>query len=100
MAANLLAIIDLADSGQFSRRIRASMVKAAIAVAGEAAGTTPRSTLRRSLSVNVFTDLESYTKRFAVAVASQSTIGLQSTDAEIDAAVASVWDAIAGAPPA
>lgn len=100
MVATLIGIIDLAESGQFARKVRAAMVKAAIAVAAEPSDTTPKSTLRRSLSVNVFVDLDGYTRRFAVAVAALPTITVQSVDADVDAAVSSVWNAIAGAPPA
>jgi hypothetical protein len=52
------------------------------------------------LSVNVFTDLDGYARRFALAVATNGVITYESIDGDIQFTVNSVWDTIAGAPPA
>ena len=100
MATALSEIHDLASWPPFQRRVQAAMVKAATAVGSEPAEQTPRSQLRRALSVNVFADLEDHTRRFAVAVASNPVITYESSDGDIEFTVNSVWDTIAGAPPA
>lgn len=100
MPADLTGITDLAEWPPFVRQVRAAMIQAAVAVASELADATPRSTLRRALSTNVFTDLDGYTARFAIAVASDAAITNASTDGQISFTVDAMWDAIAGAPPA
>jgi hypothetical protein len=100
VATDLAGISALSQWPPFIERVQAAMVKAAVAVGAEAQQETPRSTLRRSLSVNVFTDLDDYTRRFAVAVAANPVITHDSSDGDIEYTVNSVWDAIAGAPPA
>jgi hypothetical protein len=99
---SLSEIYDLSTWQPFVRKVQAAMVTAAKDVAAELepASPTPRSTLRRSLSVNVFTDLDGYTRRFAIAVATNPVLTYDSPDDAIQFTVNSVWDAIAGAPPA
>lgn len=100
MAQVLSEVHDLSEWPAFRRRVLAAMIVAAKDVGAEPADQTPRSTLRRALSVNVFTDLDGYTRRFAVAVAANPVIGFSSSDSDIQFTVNSVWDTIAGAPPA
>lgn len=100
MAATLSEIADLATWPPFMRRIRAAVAKAAVDIGAELAAETPRSQIRRSLSVNVFASLDDYTARFALAVARNPVITNDSSDSDIEFTVNSVWDVIAGAPPA
>jgi hypothetical protein len=100
LADTLSGITDLAAWPPFIRKVQAAMIKAAVAVGAEAAEPTPRSTLRRALSVNVFAALNDYTGRFSIAVATNSVITHSSPDGDIEFTVNSVWDSIAGAPPA
>lgn len=100
MAADLHGTTDLSSWPPFVRRVQAAMIKAATDVAAETSEETPRSTLRRALSVNVFANREDYTGRFAIAVASNPVITHDSSDGDLQFTVNSVWDAIAGAPPA
>lgn len=99
MADTLAGISDLAVWPPFVRRVQAAMIRAAVEVGAEAAEPTPRSQLRRALSVNVFTDLDGYTRRFAIAVAQNPVMTFGSSDGDIQFTVNSVWDAVAGAPP-
>jgi hypothetical protein len=99
---SLSDIADLATWPPFVRRIQAAMVTAAKDVAAELEpeNPTPRSTLRRALSVNVFANLDDYTRRFAIGVATNPAITHASSDNDIQFTVNSIWDAVAGAPPA
>jgi hypothetical protein len=99
MAGDLTANTDLASWPPFVRRVQAAMVRAAKAVGTEASEATPRSQLRRALSVNVFRDTDDYTRQFASAVADNPVIVHDSPDDAIEFTVNSVWDTIAGAPP-
>lgn len=99
MAVELDKIHDLSSWPPFVRRVESAMVKAATEVGAEPAEPTPRSQLRRALSVNVFTDLAGYADRFALAVAANPVINHESTDGDVQFTVNSVWDTIAGAPP-
>jgi hypothetical protein len=101
VASTLIGIIDLASWPPFRRKVQAAMIKAAVAVGAEAAvDGSPRSQLRRALSVNVFAALDDYTQRFAIAVATNPVVDADSPDDAIEFTVNSMWDAIAGAPPA
>lgn len=99
---SLSEIADLATWPPFIRKVQAAMITAAKDVAAEAEpeSPTPRSQLRRALSVNVFADLDDYTRRFAVGVATNPVITYNSPDGDIQFTVNSIWDAVAGAPPA
>jgi hypothetical protein len=101
VADTLTGITDLATWPPFRRRVRAAMLVAAVAVGNERpVDGDPRSTLRRALSVNAFAYTDDYEGRFAAAVAANPVITGDSSDGDIEFTVNSVWDAIAGAPPA
>jgi hypothetical protein len=100
VAQALSDITDLATWAPFTRKVQAAMILAATQVAAEIPDSSPRSTARRALSQNVFSDLDGYTARFGIAVATNPVITYESADSDIEFTVNSVWDAIAGAPPA
>lgn len=101
MATDLTAIIDLSSWPPFRRKVRAAAIKAAVAVGNEAAvDGDPRSQLRRALAVNVLAKPDDYTDRFSLAVATNPVIDADSPDDAIEFTVNSMWDAVAGAPPA
>ena len=97
---SLSDIADLAEWPPFVRRVRAAMISAAKDVGADADDGQDRTRLRRALSVNVILDPDTYARRFALVVASNPVINYGSTDDDIQFTVNSVWDAIAGAPPA
>jgi hypothetical protein len=102
MAGVLVDIADLATDPAFRRRVRAAMVVAAVQVAAEQANPNQpeRSNLRRSLATNIFADLDDHEERFAHAVAANPVITTDSSDSDLQFTVNSVFDAVAGAPPA
>lgn len=101
MATDLREIDYLAGYPDFVVRVRASMVKAAESIGQETSDiSTEYRRLRRVLSTNVLADRDTYASRFAAACAALSTVTKDTVDADLDTAVASVWDSIAGAGPA
>ncbi|WP_189061113.1 hypothetical protein [Longimycelium tulufanense] len=87
----------LAGRPEFVARVRAATVKAAVAVGAEADDGTEHRRLRRALSVNVLQEPESWSSRFARAVATSAAIEIDSLDSEIEFSVNSVWNSVAGA---
>lgn len=83
----------------FQQRVSASMASAAINISSESTGTTDHSN-RVVLAKNVLTSPQQYINQFALAVAVNLAIVTLSsvTDANIDTAVSSVWNAFAGVP--
>jgi hypothetical protein len=101
MAGTLEASAELAESPSFQRKVRAAMVSAAKDVAAEAISQSDptRSQQRRGLALNVFADVEKFTRVFAILVATNPVITTTSADGDLQFTVNSVWDAVAGVPP-
>lgn len=99
---SLSEMSDLAEWPVFRRRVRSAMITAAKNVGAEAddEALPERTRLRRALSVNVFLDPDRYERIFALAAASNVALAYDSADDAIQFTVNSVWDAVAGAPPA
>ena len=73
------------------------MIKAAIAVGNEASSSDVIIDGKRSvLSVNVLNNPGAYVLQFTSAAIEAGSLVSGSTDAQIDAAISSVWNAIAG----
>lgn len=89
----------LANDADFIERVKMSMVARAVLIV-QAESITPIafSPSRLALAKSVVASPETWAKSFAVAVASDATIRSTSTDAEINARVASVWNTFAGVP--
>jgi len=102
MAATLEASAELAELPSFQRRVRAAMISAAKDVAAEAIDPQDpqRSQQRRGLALNVFADVEKYTHVFSIMVSTNPVITATSIDGDLQFTVNSVWDSIAGVPPA
>lgn len=81
-----------AASPAWQARVRASMVKAAIALKADP------NALKKALSNRVMNDPDGYVVRFsnAVAVNTSADTSTSVSDAAIDTSVAGIWDAIAG----
>lgn len=99
MANALQQVVTLALFKEFVEKVQAAIARVAVQVASEVPDQSERSRLRRSLSVKVLEDSESYARRFAWAVAAIPTVTIQSTDADILNQVGAVWNAMAGAEP-
>lgn len=87
----------LATDVTFQARIRMAIVQAANAVASEAR--TVRNTVdqkRNSLANKVLNDPATYVIRFTYAAIRAGNLLTGSTDAQIDTAVSSVWNGVAG----
>jgi hypothetical protein len=99
VANALQQVVTLALFKEFIEKVQAAISRVAVQVAATQADQTERTRLRRSLSVKVLEDTDSYARRFAWAVAAIPTVTVQSNDADILAQVSVVWDAMAGAEP-
>ncbi|WHT21027.1 hypothetical protein N8J89_08150 [Crossiella sp. CA-258035] len=99
MPAELTAIADLAAHPGFILRVRAAIVKAAVAVANENDAGTNVSTLRHALATNVLLDSQTYAMRFAWAVATNPSVELNSPSGDIEYTANSMWNAVAGIAP-
>src|SRR5262245_63937138 len=87
----------LSQDGAFQGRIRCAMVKAGLAICTEARTVNnEKDSKRNSLAKSVLNDPDSYMKRFTNACIQASALTSASTDAQLDAAVASSWNGIAG----
>lgn len=100
MPAALADIDYLAGRPEFLARVRAAMVKAAVAVGAESGDVAQEHfRLRRALSVNVLAAPEVWAPRFALAVATNPVITMTSNDGDIEFTCDSMWNAMAGAGP-
>lgn len=91
--------LDLANNGKFRVKIRIAITKTANSVAGETPASPANTALddkRHALSQNVYSDVEIWTDRFALACAAQGTLTTASTDADVEFTVASLWNDLAG----
>ena len=87
---------NIATDDSFKRRVQIAMLNAAIAISSEAT-VTPNHTNRANYAKAVLNDPEHYMPLFSLAVtANDATLTATSPDAAINAAVASVWNALAG----
>lgn len=98
--ALLIEAAALAKHELFRDRVTVAMLKAAVAVAAEAASGDARTDdLRGNLATNVLNDPLGHTGRFAWAVVTNPSVadqGLNTPDGDIEFVVASVWNHIAG----
>lgn len=100
MATDLADVATLAVDTGFIARIRAAMVRAAIDIGASTNDGSTYEQARHSLSVNAVLDQADYAARFAWLVASRTVpvdIVSGSSDTDIQNALNSVWDAMAGA---
>jgi hypothetical protein len=100
MASTLAEINYLAGYPGFRSRVESAMTKAAISISYEADAGDTRSQKRKALSYNVLNRTQDWPTIFALAVAVNVSMELDSLDGDIENVVSGVWDAIAGAPPA
>jgi hypothetical protein len=88
----------LAQTAAFQNQVQMSVMKAAIAIAGEAA--TSHATLdekRHTLAVAVMGGLSgTLLTQFVMAAIEAGALVSGATDAQVDTAVASCWNAMAG----
>lgn len=99
MADVLDQMSQLATTRSFIERVQAAMVKAAVAVGAEQDDGSPYGQLRRSLSVRVLENSDTWAPRFAWAVATNAVINHDSSASDVEFTVNSLWDAFAGAVP-
>jgi hypothetical protein len=87
----------LSQDSTFQSRIQMAMVKAAIAI-GNAAPTTDAiiDGKRNSLTTAVLNNPNTFVARFTVAAIEAASLVSGSTDAQIDAAISSIWSEMAG----
>lgn len=87
----------LANDATFQPRIRMAIVKAAIQIASEAATSKPLVDIKRnSLATQVLNSPDAFLTRFVAAAIEANALTLASVDANIDVAISSVWNDIAG----
>ena len=87
----------LSQDGIFQGKVRCSIVKAALAISNEARTVKNHvDDKRQSLAKAVLNDPDLYMKRFTNAAIQASALTSSSTDAQIDVAVSSSWNGIAG----
>lgn len=96
MADTLALKFEAATSGTFQSRVEIALVSAAVAIQAENPDKANRGN-RRALSRSCLVESNKYVRAFSLAVASAG-IDESSADADIAAAINSVWDAIAGGP--
>lgn len=85
------------NDATFRAKVKMAMVNAARQIANEAR--TVRNTVdqkRNALAVGVLTNPPTYLDRFAHAAVEAGPLTTSSTDANIDTAIAAVWNALAG----
>jgi len=87
--------MELAMAPSFVIRVQGAMVKSAIAVAAEDPATEGHVT-RVQWATQVLRDPQHYAARMAYGVAANPAITADSTDADIEFTVNSVWNAYAG----
>lgn len=100
MATTLEDVATLAVNTGFIARIRSAMVRAAIDIGASVLDSSTYEQFRHALAVNAVLDQQPYAERFAWLVASRtSPVNIESTsdDTDIQNALNSVWDAMAGA---
>ena len=87
----------LSGDANFQARIRMAMVKAAVAVAGEArTANAVVDNLRSTLAKDVLNNPDIFKPLFAASAIEAGSLVSASTDAALDSAIASVWSDIAG----
>lgn len=90
----------LAQHRGFRDRVLVATMRTAVAVAAKApSNDASYDAIRASLATNVLNDPLGNVERFAWAVITEPTIassGLATTDGDLDAELAAIWDAIAG----
>jgi alkylated DNA nucleotide flippase Atl1 len=101
MALTYIQMASLAGSGEFLSRVRISMLRTAANVYGEAANTVGHAA-RATLATRVMNNPDQYSARFVVICASRldalaNPNPSTATDTELDNALSSVWNAVAGA---
>lgn len=90
------ADLTLATTGSFQNQVEMSMVKAAVAIANEARTThNAIDQKREDLASRVLNSPSSFVTAFSFACVETGLTGTP-TDAQVDTAVASVWNGIAG----
>jgi hypothetical protein len=90
----------LSQDATFRGRIRMSMVKAAVAIASEAR--TVRNLVdqkRNKLAVAILNGPSTFMDQFTHSAIEANALVAASTDANIDTAISSVWNGIAGVTP-
>jgi hypothetical protein len=87
--------VTLAEEPEFKRRVQGAMVKSAIFVSSEDPATAGHAT-RVQWATQVLRDPAHYAARMAFGVAANPAITADSTDADIEFTVNSVWNAYAG----
>jgi len=88
----------LSQDATFQQRVRQAIVTAAIAISNEAPNVTGHSQ-RAQLAVKVLSDQGPWSQRFAEGAATDSAVAaaeVGATDAQINNAVTSQWNAYAG----
>ena len=87
----------LANDPAFQAKVKQSMVKAALAISSEPETTkNVVDSKRNSLAKNCLNDPQSYVQRFTNAAIQAGALTSSSTDPQIDGAIASAWNGIAG----
>lgn len=92
-----MALVDQYNVSQdvtFQKKIKISIIKAAIDVANEASSVVNH-TSRLVLAHQVLGSPESFVEPFSLGVAADATIDLNSSDTSISTRVAAIWDAYA-----
>ena len=88
---------DLATNNGFIKRVGMAMVKAAVAVCAETY--TDDTPARATWATQVLRDPEHYARKMAFGVARNNVITVESSDADIEFTVNSIWNAYAGVQP-
>ena len=92
--------VDLANDPPFIKRVRQAIVKAAIAIAAEAAtADADLDAARLRYSTLVLRDPDHYARIMACGLATASDIDDKAADADLSNTVAAQWNAYAGARP-
>ncbi len=88
----------LSQTPSVQQLVRMSMIKNALIVVAEAADEAHplKHTKRHDLAIRVLLDPDYYLMRFVYASVAQDTLTVSSTDAQINAAIASLYDLLAG----
>jgi len=87
----------LSQDATFTGRIRMSMCKAALSISNEARTIHNNvDSKRNTLAKAVLNDPTSYVNRFTHAAIEASALTSASTDAQLDTAISTAWNGIAG----
>jgi hypothetical protein len=87
----------LANTGSFQTQVRCSIVKAAVAIASEARTTRPNVDIKReNLASRVLNNPTAFVVPFSYACVEASGLTGTPTDVQVDTAVATAWNGMAG----